>query len=137
MRQKWYQDSVRQDELRLLLQEKELHDPLRCAYDPLPDATDKQARYPVPTLSVPAQSVPVPTLPVPAPSLFQPSDVQSTSSASRTTAWRLRQSELLPEKPRKVYSCSTCKKPISSPDHTQYRESRFCPDTHPGISKDS
>ena len=37
---------------------------------------------------------------------------------------------------RKEYCCRICSKPMSSPDHSQYRGQRYCPSLYPDVSKE-
>lgn len=73
-------------------------------------------------------------------------------SVSRTTQWRQRKkassqsatpsvmvstgSTTTTCPGRKEYCCRICSKPMSSPDHSQYRGQRYCPSLYPDISKD-
>ena len=37
---------------------------------------------------------------------------------------------------RKEYCCRICDKPMSSPDHSQYRGQRYCPSLYPEVTKE-
>lgn len=37
---------------------------------------------------------------------------------------------------RKEYCCRICNKPMSSPDHSQYRGQRYCPSLYPEVTKE-
>ena len=63
--------------------------------------------------------------------------VKSESVVSGTTEWRHRKKNLPPPgKPRKVYSCRMCSRPMSSEGHTQLCGKRYCPHAPGQIPRD-
>ena len=136
----------------MLMQGLSVPSPQLCSTDPLPDPLD------LPSLPG-SPSVPVHTFLEPEDKTGQAkvrgalattsgvpyrTDDDTPASApeitiattSRTTDWRHRKAGSASGTTRKVYTCKTCGKPMTTSGHTQFRGQRYCPDAPGQISKD-
>ena len=145
---RWYKDSVRRDEIKLLMQGLSPPQPELCATDRLS-----------PAQSLPSSSGQPPSTPHTFPEsedttgqakvrgVGSTSVLDSCTTAtdptptgppqSRTTAWRHKKGKQKEEgSHRKICSCRICHMPMSTEGHTQFRGQRYCPNAPGQIPKE-
>lgn len=135
---KWYKNSIRRNEITLLMQGLPLPSVEICTTEQLPPVQQR-----------PSTSVPPPEQPHVFPeaedttgqaqahvrqgTIVPPASYVPSTSVSRSTEWRHRKAAAMgveTEKSRKTYSCRVCNKPMSTPGHTQFRGQRYWQHTH-------
>ena len=123
---RWYKNTVRCNEIKMLMQGLSLPSVKSCSSATLPPAQDR------------------PSAPLPAPSdphiFLEPKDTSGQAQVkakpmSRTTEWRHRKPGDGTTAKRK-YTCRVCGKEMTSSGHTQFRGQRYCPDAPGQISKE-
>ena len=136
---RWYKNTIRRDEVTLLLQGLSLPSPSVCSLTPLPPLQERPVSPPPPLEQPHTFDEPEDTLgqaqvrgvppsagaslsvpPPPSPTLTSAPKPEQPCSTSRTTDWRRRKHADLgleptaPKKPRKEYSCRFCGQPMSA-----------------------
>ena len=153
---RWYKNSIRRDEIKLLMQGFTLPQPQPCTNDPLLPAKILPTSPPAPPEDChifhevddqtglarlrdksSTQVIIAPTTPVTIPAtsgttsatLIDPAAIPTTSGTTipRVTQWRHRKAgKDHRDSKRKIYCCSVCNQPVSSEGHAQYRGYRYC-----------
>lgn len=147
---RWYKDTMRRDEIKILLQGLSLRQEPPCTSDSLPppaelpstpspppsqpfifaepEDTVGQARLGrksiTPTLTTLASLASTSASP---PSLTTPPVPTVSTPVSRTTEWRRRTKGERTFKARKEYTCRQCNQAMIGTRHTQFRGQRYAP----------
>jgi hypothetical protein len=145
---RWYKDTSRVSEVRILLQGLNLPTVQPYTAEKLPEVNtqSKEPLEPPPHPRVFPEvedtsgearvrgttSAPVPPSVEAGPSAPPQAvalevDVQTQPKVSRTTEWRHKKTGKKTNEQRKTYTCKVCSEPMSSAGHTQFRGQRYCP----------
>lgn len=140
---RWCKDSIRRNEIKLLMQGPPLPRVESCTTDELPPAQQCPSSPPPPPVQLHVFPEPEDTVgqaqvrhstiaaalavvPPPSPGTSEP---PVPTSVSWTTDWRRRKAAAKGSEPGKPgwkeYSCQVCKRPMSTPGHTQFRGQRY------------
>ena len=136
---RWYKDSIRRNEIKLLMQGLPLPHMESCTTDELPPTQQHPSSPPPPPVQphvfrepkdvVGQAQVRHGTITAPLAVVPGISEPPVPTFVSRTTEWRRRKAAAAgsePGKPgQKEYSCRVCNKPMATPGHTQFRGQRY------------